>query len=140
MNKIQAKEKLLKLDKEREKFLEIINKPVDLFEEVDNYSDVCEILGIEEKKESDFNSLQEYLYHQIKNIEKLFNGNWIPDWSNPNQAKFYPYFYYKGSRLVFGSSGVDCYSFHGQVAYFRDRKTSDFIGQKFAYIYIGLAK
>ena len=34
----------------------------------------------------------EYAYRMLKMVTKAINGEWTPDWSNPNQPKWYNYF------------------------------------------------
>lgn len=110
----------------------VVSNPADLFT-VNSYTKVCEQLGIIEKKVENFGSLKEYRYHQILNIQKLFNGD-----STINN--YYPYFRRLGSGLVFSSSGGNfSYDFDGQVAYYRSREISDFIGKTFIDIYTDLS-
>lgn len=130
MKKQEAQQQLIKLQNEIDKLKIIINSPTNLFETIRNYSDVCIELGIKEKTNSDFDSLKEFRYHQIQNIAKLFNGDSINNY-------YYPYFNRSGSGLVFyrsaGGAGVSYFS--GQVAYYKDRQTSDFVGKLFVNIY-----
>ena len=74
-------------------------------------------------------------YKMIKQIEKLFNGNWVKDWNNKNQSKWYPYYEQTGSGLVFSYSASYCTRFPGQVAFYKDKKTSDHIGKYFIDVY-----
>lgn len=134
MNKQEARKKLEKLQNEVKILQDIIDKPIDLFT-IKKYSEVCIELCIIEKTRCDFDSLQEYRYHQIKNIEKLFNRDWVKDFMNMNQYKYYPYFRMTGSGLVFCSSYFDYCGCDGQVSYFKDKKTSDYIGNTFLDIY-----
>ncbi len=126
MDKEEAKKQLKSLQKEVDKLTEIINKPGDLFSKIKNYSDVCSELG--EDKET-------CPYKKIKQIEKLFNGNWIKDFSG-NQKNWYPYFEYKaGLGLVFCGSD-DSYGYsYCVVAFYKDEKTSNFCGKTFQDIY-----
>lgn len=126
MNKAQALAKYKDIEAELLKLKYIIESPEDLFSEIRNYSDVCKKLGENEV----------YCpYQQIKQIEKLFNGDWKKNWDNKNQSKYYPYFEQKSSGLVFYYS-YSCYDdFSGQVAVYKDSKTSDFVGKTFIDIY-----
>lgn len=134
-----AKTKIATLEKEIEELKIIANQPANLFEIIENYTDVCEELGIEELTEKDFNSKKEFRYHQIKNIEELFNCDWKVNINNINQQKFYPYYNIRNGRLVFDVSFCNYgYSFDGQIALYKDKATSDFIGKKFIYIYENL--
>lgn len=102
----------------------------DLFS-ITSYKEVCEILGEMEESCS---------YKKIKQIERLFNGGWKKDWSDSSQKKWYPYFNLEAGSLVFGRSHCHSYCFDGQVAYFKDEKTSTFVGKTFIDIYEVLAK
>lgn len=103
-----------------------LKKVKSLFD-ITTYKQVCEELGEEEVT---------CPYKMIKQIEKLFNGTWKKDWSNRNQQKWYPWFEYKGSGLVFGGSDCCCYgSSDGQVGFYKDEATSTHIGKHFINIY-----
>lgn len=99
----------------------------DLFT-IKTYKEVCK-----ELKESE----ETCPYKQIKQIERLFNGDWEKDWNNTNQAKWYPYFNLKasGGEVGFSRSGYHRYSSDGQVAFYKDQKTSDYVGRTFWSIY-----
>ncbi len=76
----------------------------------------------------------------IKNIEKLFCGDWVKDWTNNRQYKYYPYFekasrgwrFFVSSYLVGGS--------YGEVAFYPSAEISDFVGKLFIEYYIILAE
>ena len=98
----------------------------DLFSIV-TYSEVCKELKEKEKT---------CPYKKIKQIEKLFNGEWKKDWLDRNQQKWYPWFEYKAGRgLVFDASVYHDYCSSGQVAFYKDKLTSDHIGKNFLDIY-----
>lgn len=126
MNKQEALAKYKDIESELLKLKKIIEAPEDLFSKIKNYSDVCRELGESE---------QNCPYKKIKQIEKLFNGDWVKDWRNKNQPKYYPYFEYVGSGLVFAGSHYDGSYACGQVAFYQDKQTSDFIGKTFPSIY-----
>ena len=128
-NKKEINSKINKLEKELSQLKELVNKDeiVDLFK-IDKYSEVCKQLKIVEKTESNFDTLKEFRYHQIQNIAKLFNGN------STNNI-YYPYFTKNGSGLVFCRSSYVVGYYYGQVAYYKNRITSDYIGKTFINIY-----
>jgi len=76
-------------------------------------------------------------YLQIKQIEKLFNGNWKKDWNDNNQKKWFPWFRMNTSSgpLGFGGSYYHDGFSDGQVAFYKDEKTSNHIGKYFFNIY-----
>lgn len=103
-----------------------LKKTGSLFDRVKNYSDVCKEL---EEKE------QAIPYNQIRQIQKLFNGDWKPEWSNKNEYKWFPYF----EKLPIGWRSYGSYYYiiaYGVVAYYKDQQTSDFVGKLFKNIYI----
>jgi len=108
---------------------------------IKNYSDVCKKLNTKELTEKDFKQFGDdakkmLAFHQIKNIENLFNQGWIKDWSNKSQYKYYPYFEVL-SCGVLRCCRVSYVSvcFLGSVAFFKDEKTAKFVGQTFIDIY-----
>ena len=104
------------------------SKVKNLFD-ITTYKQVCEEL--KEKEET-------CPYEKIKQIEKLFNGAWKKNWLDKTQQKWYPYFEYETSGLVFVFSGYFfcvCLSALGQVGFYKDKQTSDHVGKHFIDIY-----
>jgi hypothetical protein len=143
MNKQDARKELLALQKKQKELQAIIDKPEDLFDIIKNYSDVCIELGEDEINEDWFaeefdkeTKVKLVAISRIKQIERLFNGNWVKDWNNRQQFKYYPYFDNTSSGLVFfGSGGRYSRFFNGQVGFYKDKQTSDFIGKTFIDLY-----
>lgn len=98
-----------------------------LLDNIKNYKDVCRYLN---------EPLETLPYLQIKQIEKLFNGNWVKDFSN-NQKNWYPYFIYNKASGCLRFDGSDDFvsDFVGQVAFYESEKICDFIGKTFENIY-----
>lgn len=70
-----------------------IFQPKTIQQIVAEYLEAQPLIGtLEEKAVLAFNLLLE--------ITKYYNGNWIPDWNNPNQYKYQPYFYKNGGLWV----------------------------------------
>lgn len=111
---------------------------------IKDYADIHITLKRELLREDDFRMVPEdqikrvLAFHKIKNIEKLLNENWIPDFNNYDQRKWYPYFEKAsgGWRLYSCSYCFD--SSHGQVAYYETEEKARFAGTKFLNIYIDL--
>ena len=61
--------------------------------------------------ESIFKSLSfttdEINYRKLKTITKALNEGWVPDWTNSNQAKWYPYFRLSSGAFVFDDTYYD---------------------------------
>lgn len=121
----------------------LLNK-VSLFDRIRNYSDVCRELNIKELIEIDFNFLpieqriKMLSFYRIQNIIKLFNQDWILNWSDINQKKYYPWFEKKSSGWVcYGSYGYYSYSYAG-VGLFKSEEISNFCGKLFLEDYINI--
>lgn len=114
---------------------------ISLFNKVRNYSDVCYYLNINELTIESFSFLPEedaikqLAFHQIKNIEKLFNVGWKVDIKDINQYKYFPYFTLHSGGLVFFDSFLVSSIWYGSVGVYKDSKTSDFVGKTFIDIY-----
>lgn len=131
-NKVQINNKIAQLEQEVKDLKELINKPIDLFKDIRNYNDVCIALNIINKSIDQFDTKQEWRYHQIKNIQKLFN-------QGKTNNHYYPYFNKLGSGLVFYFSGDGVsYFCSGQVSLYNTKEISDFIGNLFIDIYTDL--
>lgn len=112
---------------------------------VSKYSEVYKRLKEPELTESDFSFLLEEdrkkacAQAQIKQLERFYNGDWRIDWKDRNQPKYYPYFNtLESGGLRFYDSDFYCDSFHGTAGFYKDKKTSDFIGNNYKEIYENL--
>src|SRR5690606_31458212 len=114
------------------------------YKNITTYEQVCEKLNIKVLTLEDFlavsnNNIKQaarsLAFHQITNIEKLFNGDWIVDWNNSNQPKYYPYFEYKGGRLVFVEVHCHFCRFFGEVAFYKSAEVARHVGNHFIDIY-----
>jgi len=116
---------------------------IDLFKDIKDYGDVCWALGIDVISVDKFDflpkeqRLKALFAHKIQNICKLFNGNWIIDWNNNQQKKWFPYFIKSSSGgWSFDGSGYgDGFSSYAVVGYYLDQKTSDHCGKLFLQEY-----
>lgn len=75
----------------------------------------------------------------IQNISKVLNGNWVLDWKNTNECKYYPYF--KKEDLSGWAIGTgyccDCYNARlGFGCYFKTSDLTLFAGKTFLETYI----
>ena len=69
-------------------------------------------------------------------VAKVLNEGWKPNWKDPNEGKFYPYFVYdkEVGGFVFSNSGFDCTytdTALGSRLYFRTRKLAEYAGRTF---------
>lgn len=105
------------------------------------FKDVLKKLKISQEdfdKQTQNLSDDEIAYKQLKLIAKALNGDWIADFSNSNQRKYEPYFYYTGSAFVFHYS--DCHYWNrstrvGSRLCFKDAATATLAGKTFIDIY-----
>jgi hypothetical protein len=142
-NKEELKKQAEKLQKDLDALKALINKEenIDLFS-INTYGEVCKALKEKSYSIKDFEYVCEedreklLAFTQLKQIERLFNQDWIRDWSNESQYKYYPYFTVNSSGgLVFFGSYYSLSSSDGEVGFFKDQKTSDYIGRTFINIY-----
>lgn len=75
----------------------------------------------------------------IQNISKVLNGNWVLDWENTNECKYYPYFK-KGDLSGWAvDAGYCCGCYGARLGFGCYFKTSDlalFAGKTFLETYI----
>jgi hypothetical protein len=105
---------------------------------VKSFEDACEILGIEYKSvlRSDV-SADEAAYMQLKIIVAVLNEGWVPDWSDNNQKKYYPWFdLSSGSGLSFYDYDYNfSRSAVGSRLCFKSRELAAYAGSQFTAIY-----
>ena|SRR6218665_3063288 len=111
-----------------------------------DYSEICGRLGRHEINEMDLSTLPLHQRMQIacsiaiKNLEDYFNGDWIPNWDDENERKWYPYHRKSSGGWVFYASYYRYGTSDGEVGFYKDQKTSDHVGKHFIKFYIGIAE
>jgi hypothetical protein len=79
------------------------------FEDIKTFEDACEELGIVNNScrpiFDDEEDPDEIAYKKLKVIIKAINQGWVPDWTDGNQRKWYPWFNLSSG---FGFSVSDC--------------------------------
>lgn len=108
---------------------------ISLFDRVKNFSDVCKELNEKELTLDDFlqfgeDSAKMFTCYKLKRIEKLFNGCWKVDLNNVNQVKYYPWFTAHGGFGFYDSYGYSD-DFSSEVAFYKSKEVSDYIGKTF---------
>lgn len=92
-------------------------KPVKSIQKFDyttikSFEDACEKLGLDPANIPDVKDIQDEFKKSIISVYKLMivykaiNNGWIPDWSDNNQWKYYPW--YEVLSSGFGFSGANC--------------------------------
>lgn len=113
------------------------------FRDLKIFNDCCVALGFTEQ---DFNyryedlGLSNYLLATAKGeiINKAINGDWVPDWNNSNQRKYYPYF--RMGSAGFGFSVTLCIYYGtdscvGSRLCFETSEQAEYAGKQFLDIY-----
>lgn len=109
------------------------------YENIRSFEDACDKLGI--LPGDVFHPLDtpdEVAYKKLKVISKAVNDGWIPDWSNSDQYKYYPWFEVLPSGL--GFSDADYYysltiTYVGSRLCFETREKAEFVGTQFIDLY-----
>lgn len=123
---------------------EIKKLDLKITDRVKSFPDACEITGITDELklflninsvDKNMRSTQAYVKLQI--ITKALNEDWLPDFSNPNEYKYYSWFKFdrsSGFRFDGSAYGVDnSTSDVGSrlCLYFRTKEISDYFGKQF---------
>jgi hypothetical protein len=116
---------------------------------VKTFADACKITGDNPVKSLPYakpaNEEQEAIngFAQLSIIRKALNGDWVADWADGNQVKYWPWMKYNpdknsssGFRLSYGGyvSGVTHASVGSRLC-FKDKETAIYAGTQFASIY-----
>jgi PKD repeat protein len=82
-----------------------VNLPFE-YTDIKTFEDACEKLGIDSNSVyNDSDTKDEIAYMKLKIIYKAINNGWVPDFTNFNQYKYYPYFKVLSSGLAFSLTG-----------------------------------
>ena len=111
---------------------------------IKTYEDACTELGEKPLNESELKSFgftpDEINYRKLKTVIKVLNEGWVPDWTNGNQAKWYPYFRLSSGAFVFydtfyGSSYA--YAGYGSRLCLSSAELATYAGKQFVDIFKG---
>ena len=108
---------------------------------IKTFGDACVACGTTEKEfNNKFANLglpkDTIAYEKIKVIVKALNGEWVPNWKDSNEYKYYPYF--RMSPFGFGAVGCDRWgtvSLAGSRLCFKNRELAEYAGKQFEDIY-----
>jgi len=116
---------------------------------VKTFKDACEVLGIVEPTHAIPGVVQKTLkrdsesiiaYTKLIFIARALNEGWEPEWTDSNQAKYFPWFEWKKKTSGFGFSGT---SYDGWAANatvgsrlcFKTKELAEYAGKQFEEIY-----
>lgn len=108
------------------------------FEDIKTFEDACEELGIDPETVTHKNDTpDEAAYKKLKVVIKAINQGWVPNWSNKNQYKWWPYF-----NLSSGSGFSCSFSFYdysyttvGSRLCFESEAKSSYAAKQFNELY-----
>jgi hypothetical protein len=111
---------------------------------VRSYEDACLVEDFFPLTKNQFSFLPEkdqdsaLAHHQITIIARALNEGWVPDWSDSNQYKYYPWFVWGGSGLGFSFRAYAYDRSHSSVGsrlVFKNRELAEYAGKQFITIY-----
>ena len=109
-----------------------------IFNKIKTFEDACKESGItEDQVFSTTDTPDEKAYKKLKQIIKVINEGWVPDWNNSNQRKWYPWFYLS-SGFGFSYSFYSCDytdSSVGSRLCFETEEKCDYVAKQFIEIY-----
>jgi hypothetical protein len=117
-----------------------------MYTKIKTFEDACKVLNLDAKKViPDFSLFpveeQEAMKAHAKLIiiAKAINGDWVPDWTNLGEYKYYPWFEMGSSSGVgFSYYGYDDWnssSIVGSRLCFENREKAEYVGKKFQELY-----
>jgi hypothetical protein len=77
-------------------------------------------------------------FDKLTTIARALNEGWTPDWSNPSQNKYYPYFKANPSGSGLSFYGVDYWNsgtHAGSRLCFKSRELAEYAGKQFIELY-----
>ena len=81
------------------------------YRNIKTFEDACESLGLDPKKEvSAYDDKHIKVYKMLIIIFKAVNNGWTPDWTNPNEYKYYPWF-----EVVSSGTGLSYYYYNSSL-------------------------
>ncbi len=119
-------------------------KSGNVMERVKSYEDACEELSlnaIEILPYKDPKTKDEIYYNAHKKlviIIRALNEGWMPDWSNKDEYKYWPYFEYKESSFGFSYAHCDSWGTDADVGSrlcLKTEKLARYTGENFIKIY-----
>jgi hypothetical protein len=111
----------------------------DLTDRVKSFEDACGILGITVSSVlSKYDTPDEIAYKKLKIITKVLNNGWTPDWSDDDQAKYFPWFEWKSKSSGFSFLSVNDYytlTDSSSRLCFHSRELAEYAAKQFLALY-----
>lgn len=109
------------------------------YRNIKTFEDACEHLGINSNEVyTQYDSVDEIAFKKLKIVFKAANNGWTPDWTNPNEFKYHPWFSVvsSGAGLSFSSY---CYTiactFIGSRLCSDKSEKAEFLGKQFKELF-----
>lgn len=117
-----------------------------MYTDIKTFEEACKVLKLDSEKiipDFSFFPVKDQVAMQAHSklviIAKAINGDWIPDWTNYDEYKYYPWFEMGSSSGV----GFSCDAFGNWAAgsgvgsrlCFKDRDTAKYVGTQFLELY-----
>ena len=107
------------------------------YDDIKTFEDACEALSLIPAQFGTGCTSDEIAYMKLKVIVKAINQDWIPDWDNSNQYKWWPFFNLSSG---FGFSGTHyCYDYTytavGSRLCFESKKKARYTANQFLDLY-----
>lgn len=134
----------VKITLTQEQLQEIVKQTQQDIFKITTYSEVCKRLGEKELQLGDFgftnnrDTIKILSFARIKQLERYFNQDWIPNWSNSSEYKYYLWYEFKNSGWVFG--GIDgriCGS-RAELGFYKTEKIAEHIQTYFNSEYLNV--
>ncbi len=137
--------KIDSLDKEKS-LIKCSEIPKSIIERIKTFQDAINELGEDDEDVKAFRLIEniEIPKHIISHLQsiiivKALNEGWIPDWSNRNQAKYFPWFDMEASSaggFVYGDYGFwITNTFVGSRLCLKSSELAKYVGKQFKEIY-----
>ena len=116
-----------------------------MYTEIKTFEDACKAINVEPTIIPDFSLFPEsdqqamIAHAKLVIIAKAINGDWVPDWTNGEWDKYYPWFK-MGSPSGGGFSYDDCDNWHttsivGSRLCFESSEKAEYAGNQFEDLY-----
>ncbi len=68
---------------------------------------------------------------KIELIKEVVNQGWVENWNDSNEYRYYPWFHFDSGGFGFYGSYSHCSYFNSEVAFYKTKEISNFVGKTF---------